>query len=107
MVRLVPDEKSSRVVVWLPFTIRGMVTVIMFASRLVSGTTYRMFVLDGPPRLVYRELWWNSVLVVLRTRLVISVNITQLEANRLLVPLTRQNARAFPIRSVIYEVSVE
>lgn len=56
MVRLVPEEKSSRVAVWLPFTIRGMITVIMFASRLVSGTTYRTFVLDGPPPLVYREL---------------------------------------------------
>lgn len=47
------------------------------------------------------------MLVVLSTSLVISVNITQLGANRLLVLLTKQNARAFPIRSVIYEVSVE
>lgn len=47
------------------------------------------------------------MLVVLRISFVISVNVTQLGANRLLVPLTRQNVRAFPISDVIYEVSVE
>lgn len=47
------------------------------------------------------------MLVVLRTTLVISVNVTQLRANKLLALLTKQNVRAFPISDVIYEVSVE
>lgn len=55
----------SRVVVWLPFTIRGIITVIKLATRLVSGTRYRTVPLAGPRVLVYREFPWNNVLFIL------------------------------------------
>lgn len=48
-------SKLSRVVVCLPFTIRGIITVVNLAIRLVNGTRYKTRPLRDRRDLVYRE----------------------------------------------------
>lgn len=100
-------SKLSRVVVCLPFTIRGMMTEIRLAINLVTGTRYTSDCLAGPRDLVYREFPWNSVLMMLYVALYSSVNSTRSGASPTRTVLTLQNTRLFPTVAVMNVVAVD